>query len=479
MNQFAILTQTGVPTGGNVIAQNAKGGSALGAFTKVLKGFLGGQTAGAMGPAAAGGFLPAQFLKGQDGEAGLVEILPGVFVPANPQATLATVNATLALGAAPGQNATTPGATPGATTPGATTPGATPGQNSANAAQGAQGVAAAIGGLPSVAADAAQANSPLGAVPAKGVQPAGVAANAAAPRSIPTGTTTADAMTPLAASKTEILPATPTLTSTGPTGPTEVLADVAAVGSAPTVTPVVAEAAIRSAAQNIDVEGKTQVAADPAGDGENAKGPRQPQLAQAAMTAANHANARAGAASAQPKTGEPEPVQTTNGIAAADPMTSNDPAPIKTASPVRSATPADVSDQIAVRIHKAVSEGTDRITIRLHPPSLGRVEVRLEISHDGRLTAILAAEKGDTLELLQRDARGLERALQEAGLKTDSGSLSFQLRGDGREQSAFADGSNQTPLSDDGEPGEGAQGDASQHQAHADLVRSGLLDIHV
>jgi flagellar hook-length control protein FliK len=33
------------------------------------------------------------------------------------------------------------------------------------------------------------------------------------------------------------------------------------------------------------------------------------------------------------------------------------------------------------------------------------------------------------MELMQRDARGLERALQDAGLKTDSGSLSFNLRG--------------------------------------------------
>ncbi len=30
---------------------------------------------------------------------------------------------------------------------------------------------------------------------------------------------------------------------------------------------------------------------------------------------------------------------------------------------------------------------------------------------------------------MQRDARGLEKALQDAGLKTDSGSLSFNLRG--------------------------------------------------
>jgi len=45
---------------------------------------------------------------------------------------------------------------------------------------------------------------------------------------------------------------------------------------------------------------------------------------------------------------------------------------------------------------------------------------------------MVLAERPETLEMLQRDARGLERALQDAGLKTESGGLSFGLRGDGR-----------------------------------------------
>jgi flagellar hook-length control protein FliK len=42
----------------------------------------------------------------------------------------------------------------------------------------------------------------------------------------------------------------------------------------------------------------------------------------------------------------------------------------------------------------------------------------------------------DTLDLLQRDARGLERALQEAGLRADRQDLTFTLRdqpGEGRQ----------------------------------------------
>ena len=36
--------------------------------------------------------------------------------------------------------------------------------------------------------------------------------------------------------------------------------------------------------------------------------------------------------------------------------------------------------------------------------------------------------------MLQRDSRALEKALQEAGLKTDQGSLSFDLRGGNGQQ---------------------------------------------
>src|SRR3546814_18557062 len=76
--------------------------------------------------------------------------------------------------------------------------------------------------------------------------------------------------------------------------------------------------------------------------------------------------------------------------------------------------------------------GQDQISIKLHPAELGRIEVKLENASDGTLRAVISAERTETLDLLQRDARGLERALQAAGVKTDSGSLSFNLRGQGQ-----------------------------------------------
>ena len=51
----------------------------------------------------------------------------------------------------------------------------------------------------------------------------------------------------------------------------------------------------------------------------------------------------------------------------------------------------------------------------------------MEIARDGQLSATVLADRPETLELLRRDIRGLERALQEGGLKTDSQSFNFNL----------------------------------------------------
>jgi flagellar hook-length control protein FliK len=56
------------------------------------------------------------------------------------------------------------------------------------------------------------------------------------------------------------------------------------------------------------------------------------------------------------------------------------------------------------------------------------VDVRLEVT-DGRVSATVTADSKETLDMLQKDARELERALQQAGLETDNASLSFSLRG--------------------------------------------------
>ena len=88
------------------------------------------------------------------------------------------------------------------------------------------------------------------------------------------------------------------------------------------------------------------------------------------------------------------------------------------------------TQQVSIQIQKALANGLNKVNIKLHPAQLGRVEVRLDIAPEGQLTASITAEKPETLDLLQKDIRGLVKALQESGLNTNSNSFNFALRKD-------------------------------------------------
>ncbi|HYD97786.1 MAG TPA: flagellar hook-length control protein FliK [Alphaproteobacteria bacterium] len=92
------------------------------------------------------------------------------------------------------------------------------------------------------------------------------------------------------------------------------------------------------------------------------------------------------------------------------------------------------AEQVSVHIQRGARDGLKEMTVQLTPHDLGRIEIKLEFGQDGRVSASVMADKPQTLDLLQRDARGLERALQDAGLRTDSGALSFNLRGQNQQQ---------------------------------------------
>ena len=96
------------------------------------------------------------------------------------------------------------------------------------------------------------------------------------------------------------------------------------------------------------------------------------------------------------------------------------------------------AEQIAAQFAGAFRNSIDQIRIHLQPAELGHVDVKLELHRDGSVQAVISAQRQDTLDILQRDAKTLERALQDSGLKTDSGSLSFNLRGDGGDASGNA-----------------------------------------
>jgi Meckel syndrome type 1 protein len=63
------------------------------------------------------------------------------------------------------------------------------------------------------------------------------------------------------------------------------------------------------------------------------------------------------------------------------------------------------------------------------------VEIHIERGADGAAASVqVLAERPETLALLQRDARDLDRTLAQAGIAVAGGGLQFGLAGGGREQ---------------------------------------------
>jgi flagellar hook-length control protein FliK len=104
---------------------------------------------------------------------------------------------------------------------------------------------------------------------------------------------------------------------------------------------------------------------------------------------------------------------------------------------------------LAVTIASRAQAGSSQFDIRLDPPELGRIDVRLDVGHDGQVTSHVTVDRADTLQLLQSQQPQLERALEQAGLKTADNGLQFTLR-------------DQSFAGQNGNSGSGAQPSAAQ-----------------
>jgi len=78
-----------------------------------------------------------------------------------------------------------------------------------------------------------------------------------------------------------------------------------------------------------------------------------------------------------------------------------------------------------VRMAKA---GENSFDLRLDPLDLGQVDVKVEIADNGRINATFLVERKETLEMLQRDQSQLQKAFDQAGLKTDSRFAQLSLK---------------------------------------------------
>ena len=151
----------------------------------------------------------------------------------------------------------------------------------------------------------------------------------------------------------------------------------------------------------------------------------------------------------------------------------------KLATPQQTANPRDVMQQVTVQVTKAMNSGADKINIKLTPASLGRVEVQLEMT-DGRITATIMADSKETLDLLKGGAKDLAKALNSAGLQTDSNDLEFSLREQGNQDVAKdGDGKDGKLNFDDVADGtaEGEESATTLETALRDIISEGHVDI--
>jgi flagellar hook-length control protein FliK len=134
----------------------------------------------------------------------------------------------------------------------------------------------------------------------------------------------------------------------------------------------------------------------------------------------------------------------TLGIAAA-----NVAAPLAATTPSTAATAPTVSiSGLPVAIASRAQSGSSQFDIRLDPPELGRIEVRLDVDSSGQVTSHITADRQDTLNLLQNQQPQLERALEQAGLKTSDNGMQFSLRDQsftGQQNQNFAQNGNGSP----------------------------------
>ena len=137
-----------------------------------------------------------------------------------------------------------------------------------------------------------------------------------------------------------------------------------------------------------------------------------------------------------------------------------------------------VTEQISVKITKAMQSGMDRISIQLKPAELGRVDVKLEMTGDGRVMTVVTAEKQDTLDLLRRDSSELQRALQDAGLQ--AGDMEFNLKG---QEQQSADGENADNATSNGQKAANEDGNPQDLDAgvvnawESGIFMNGRLDV--
>ncbi|WP_350335118.1 flagellar hook-length control protein FliK [Coralliovum pocilloporae] len=142
--------------------------------------------------------------------------------------------------------------------------------------------------------------------------------------------------------------------------------------------------------------------------------------------------------------------------------------------------PETVANQLTTQIQRQILDGSSKFNIKLNPVELGRVDVTLRFDRDGNVMAHLFVERSETLDMMLRDSRALERSLAEAGVNVKQDGLSFSLSDGNDTASAFGDNTDQQGGNDGQASSDDTQSLTDQTAARAARpASSSLLDISI
>ncbi|WP_420340125.1 flagellar hook-length control protein FliK [Roseibium sp.] len=139
---------------------------------------------------------------------------------------------------------------------------------------------------------------------------------------------------------------------------------------------------------------------------------------------------------------------------------------------------SQLASQVAVEMARNLKNAQTRFQMRFDPPELGRVDVNMKVAADGSVQAHLIVERPETLDMFLRDQRGLERALEAAGLNANSNDLQFSLKqGPGQQFASQDDQGQQNGQSGTANTDADGSGDASADEAmDGQLLRMALAE---
>jgi flagellar hook-length control protein FliK len=142
-----------------------------------------------------------------------------------------------------------------------------------------------------------------------------------------------------------------------------------------------------------------------------------------------------------PKLDASSSVQSVQGVAATSQAA-------RAAVAAQASLPHAATQQVMVQVQKFPITKDTQLSISLNPAELGRVDVKIMIDQHGKATAIIMADKPETLALLQKDGQHLEKALQQAGLNSSAQDLHYSLKEQAQQREHEAGGRKRRALFD-------------------------------